>query len=51
MRMYAMRALVLAFVIILALATMPSSARINEDGDLCWEPDIEFPVPCDEDEE
>lgn len=21
-----------------------------QDGDVCWDPDVEFPVPCDEDD-
>lgn len=46
-----MRALMLLLVILVSLAPIPASARINEDGGRCWEPDIEFPVPCDEDED
>ena len=34
---------------VLALA-VPAGARVQE-GSLCWSPDIEFPVPCDEDDE
>ncbi|MDX2308595.1 MAG: hypothetical protein NW216_10175 [Hyphomicrobium sp.] len=30
-------------------ATGPVRATVQED-DLCMEPDIEFPVPCEEDE-
>lgn len=33
-----------------AMMTSQGSARVQDD-DLCWEPDIEFPVPCDEDED
>jgi hypothetical protein len=24
--------------------------RVNEAG-VCWEPDVEFPVPCDDDDD
>lgn len=46
------RATIAAFLVILscALTISQSSARVQDD-DLCWEPDIEFPVPCDEDED
>jgi hypothetical protein len=29
---------------------MPVDQRIHESG-ICWEPDIEFPVPCDDDDD
>lgn len=30
----------------------PAHARIQDgSADICWSPDNEFPVPCDEDEE
>lgn len=29
---------------------MPVDRRIHESG-ICWEPDIEFPVPCDDDDD
>jgi hypothetical protein len=36
----------------LAVAGVPTLAREQDEGaGLCWDPDIEFPVPCDEDEE
>ena len=49
--------LLLKPVILVALATLmltasPVSAREqDDDAGQCWDPDIEFPVPCDEDEE
>lgn len=43
-------ALRLGLALALALAS-PAAAREQEDGGQCWDPDIEFPVPCDEDEE
>ncbi|WP_290982816.1 hypothetical protein [Hyphomicrobium sp.] len=27
-----------------------SLARVHS-GDVCWDPDVEFPVPCDDDED
>ena len=46
------RAAIIALVAILGcwLTTSQSSARVQDD-DLCWEPDVEFPVPCDEDDD
>lgn len=46
------RAAIVALVAILGcgLTISQGSARVQDD-DLCWEPDIEFPVPCDEDED
>lgn len=38
-------------MLLFILLPMAAIARIDEDGDLCWEPDIEFPVPCEGDEE
>lgn len=46
-----MRSIMVLTVLLLSLASAPASARVNEDGGLCWDPDIEFPVPCDEDED
>lgn len=37
-----------ALLVVTAWSTQ-LTARI-QDGVVCWEPDIEFPVPCDEDE-
>ena len=38
--------------VILATAAMSveTGARVQTEM-LCWEPDIEFPVPCDEDDD
>jgi hypothetical protein len=46
------RARFAALLAILSCALMTSqlSARVQDD-DLCWEPDIEFPVPCDDEED
>lgn len=45
--------LLLVFVIgVLAVAAFSGGAKATiQDDDLCWEPDIEFPVPCDEDDD
>ncbi len=29
---------------------LPVDARVHERG-MCWEPDVEFPVPCDDDDD
>lgn len=42
----------LAVVIAIFGADDSAVARVqDEDAGQCWDPDIEFPVPCDEDEE
>lgn len=41
-----LRLIVAALMAASALAS-PARATIQDDM-LCWEPDIEFPVPCDE---
>ena len=46
-----MRAFTLLTTIYLIVAPMAADARVNEEGGMCWDPDVEFPVPCDEDEE
>ena len=28
----------------------PAAARVEDEGGMCWVPDVEFPVPCDEDD-
>lgn len=45
-----MSALRVAAVMILLLAGAAIAREQDEDAGLCWDPDIEFPVPCDEDE-
>ena len=41
-----------AIIVALALLATPVGARVQDDDDgLCWDPDIEFPIPCGEDEE
>jgi len=27
---------------------LPINARVQDEGGMCWVPDVEFPVPCDE---
>jgi len=52
----------LAFVAVLTLApgviagralpsdkAAPIDARVHDRG-ICWDPDVEFPVPCDDDD-
>ncbi|HET6388266.1 hypothetical protein [Hyphomicrobium sp.] len=29
---------------------LPTPVSRIHDGGMCWDPDIEFPVPCDEDD-
>jgi hypothetical protein len=33
----------------LAHASRPRIVGTVHDGTVCWDPDVEFPVPCDED--
>ncbi len=47
-------------IILAALAAVPAAvahgksprtdARVH-DGQVCWDPDVEFPVPCDDDDD
>jgi hypothetical protein len=46
-----MRASMWITALFLGLLPLLAEARVNEDGGLCWDPDIEFPVPSGEDEE
>lgn len=46
-----MRASMWITALLIGFLPVAVDARVNEDGGLCWDPDIEFPVPCDEDEE
>jgi hypothetical protein len=40
----------LALAIIIAAGSLtPARATIQEES--CWEPDIEYPVPCDDDDD
>ncbi|MGQ0674029.1 MAG: hypothetical protein ACT4N2_14290 [Hyphomicrobium sp.] len=42
----------IALGVLLAEGVETAEARVqDEDAGQCWDPDIEFPVPCDEDEE
>jgi len=43
-------AALLALVPALVLALAPAKASIQAPI-LCWEPDIEYPVPCDDDDD
>jgi hypothetical protein len=37
---------------LLLITAAQATARVqDEDAGQCWDPDVEFPVPCDEDEE
>ena len=51
------RLLVMLAVLIPALSAPASASRplvdgrVEDGGGMCWVPDIEFPVPCDEDED
>ena len=49
---YSMRLswLLIAVVIAVVAISAPAKARVQLKM-LCWEPDIEFPVPCDDDED
>jgi hypothetical protein len=29
----------------------PVGARVQDGGGICWVPDVEFPVPCDDDDD
>lgn len=40
-----------AALIFLASGAVPVPARIQDgSADVCWEPDYEWPVPCDDEE-
>lgn len=42
----------LAVAVLLLLAAGAAPARVqDDDAGQCWDPDVEFPVPCGEDEE
>ena len=30
---------------------MPEKSSATIQGDMCWEPDVEFPMPCDDDDD
>jgi hypothetical protein len=34
-----------------AMAMVPRASATVQDGGMCWVPDVEFPVPCDDDDE
>ena len=40
-----------ALVAIMLIASPAPAREQDDDAGVCWDPDIEFPVPCDEDEE
>jgi hypothetical protein len=43
---------VLALVPATAVLSVPAEASLQDgSADVCWSPDAEFPVPCDEDED
>ncbi len=42
--------LLIAAVLAVAAMSVQASARLQSHI-LCWEPDIEFPVPCDDDDD
>jgi hypothetical protein len=47
-----MAILTLVLSLSMTLVARPASARLqDDDAGQCWSPDVEFPVPCDEDEE
>jgi hypothetical protein len=40
-----------AAAFVLALGPVPLLARIQDgSADVCWEPDLEWPVPCDDED-
>ena len=48
------------FIMLAVFAAMPAGVaregqpRIDQrvhDGNVCWDPDVEFPVPCDDDDD
>jgi hypothetical protein len=41
--------LIVAVLLALAAVTVHATARVQLKM-LCWEPDIEFPVPCDDED-
>lgn len=42
--------LVLIMATVLSVGVPVAGATVNESG-YCWVPDVEFPVPCDDDED
>lgn len=32
-------------------ASAPVTGASVQDGGMCWQPDVEFPVPCDDDDD
>ncbi len=47
--------LTLAALVLVSIATAPGvrtqvDLRVHAAG-ICWEPDVEFPVPCDDDDD
>jgi hypothetical protein len=50
--------LVLTLIVLIQLSTAvglgvgsPVAARVEDEGGMCWVPDVEFPVPCEEDDD
>lgn len=35
---------------VVTLPTTPRAVASVQDDDICWDPDIEFPTTCDEDD-
>jgi hypothetical protein len=42
----------LAALVVVAIASLPASTAVQAtiQDESCWEPDIEYPVPCDDEE-
>jgi hypothetical protein len=50
--LFAMRPLLIIMAILLGSAAPSASVTAHvQDDMLCWEPDIEYPVPCDDDDD
>ena len=49
--------LIVSFAILAAVSAAPAHDRrpqvegVVHAGSICWDPDVEFPVPCDDDDD
>lgn len=37
--------------VVLSVALTPPARATVQDDEFCWDPDVEWPVPCDSDED
>jgi hypothetical protein len=49
MRLFIVSAVLAASPAAVAQDKRPSVEAVVHSGGICWDPDIEFPVPCDDD--